>query len=137
MIRTSIKKIDKPVCRLLRTSIEDHLKHITECTGLAIDVGSASYSDTGVKFKVTLSVEGYDPGRTEFERVAVAFGLTAADYGKRLQHGDREYLLVGLKVKSPKYPIIAERDGKRYKLPERFIKGLQAANERQATPTSA
>ena len=120
-----ITKIDRATCRRLRPQLQASLtEEFTEATGLKAEVGSGTYSDVSVTFKVTLSIEGYDAGRSNFERCCEAFDLSASDYGREFTVAGRTYKLVGLKPRSPKFPIVGEFNGQRYKLPERYIAEL-------------
>ena len=53
----------------------------------------------------------------DFKHYAGRYGLEAEDLGAEFTIGVHTYKIVGCKPRSSKYPIICERDGKRYKLP--------------------
>ena len=61
----------------------------------------------------------------DFEKNGAVFGLTAADYRQRFLHNDKSFLLVAIKPRNSKYPVIGEsRDGKRYKFPHTVLETL-------------
>ncbi len=120
----TIEKMTRGQIKNLRDDINGALIDLGLKHGLKINAGNASFTDNSVTFKVECLIAGFDKGKDEFERSAFLFNLSQADYGKDFSYGGRQYKLVGLKPRSPKYPIIGERDGGRYKLPERAVAAL-------------
>jgi len=120
----TLKKITKQDCRKLRDELNSELADLARKYGLKINAGNASYTDNSVTFKVECLIAGFDKGRDEFNRHAFMFHLKAEQFGSDFVFGGRAYKLVGLKPRSPKYPIIGERGGSRYKLPEASVASI-------------
>jgi len=55
---------------------------------------------------------------------AGAFNVSNDKYQAVFPHNGRMFTLIGFKPRSPKYPIIAMTEGKRYKLPLEAIANL-------------
>jgi len=123
-----ITSIDRNTCKFLREQLDEALSAMALPLGLTAKAGSARYDGNTVDFKVTLALAGHDANRTEFDRCCIAFGLTPEDYGKEFQFRRKTWKLVGIKIRASKYPIIAEREGKRWKLPREAVESLKKAN---------
>ncbi len=121
----TIEKITPAFCKKVRPELDAALVGVAKKYGLTITAGNGSYDDTSVTFKVQLVLDGVDKGKEEFDRVAFLFDLKPEDYGREITSRGRKYKLVGLKPNRPKYPVIGERDGKRYKLTDAPIKFLK------------
>jgi len=120
-----IKKITPAVCRKLRQAIDENLAEYAAETGLTVHARGASYQDNSVTFKVEFVLDGVDLNEEEFKETHFLFNLPADSFGKEFTYGGKKYKLVGLKPNRPKYPILAEHGGSRYKLPERAVASLQ------------
>lgn len=119
-----LKKITKQDCTVLRDELNGALADLGKKYGVKIKAGNAVYTDNSVTFKVEFLIDGFDKNRDVFNRHAFMFKLKEEQFGAEFEFGGRSYTLVGLKPGSPKYPIIGERDGGRYKLPERAVASL-------------
>jgi len=120
-----IKKITPAVCRKLRQAIDENLAEYAAETGLTVAAKGASYTENSVTFKVEFVLGGVDLNEEEFKETHFLFNLPADAFGKEFTYGGKKYKLVGLKPNRPKYPILAEHGGSRYKLPERSVASLQ------------
>ncbi len=93
-----------------------------------ITVGGASYSESNATFKVEVALVGTDgevKSKTaeDFKTFAVLFGLDPDVLGKTFKNGGHTFKICGLKGRSVKYPVLAEReDGKKFKFGADFIK---------------
>jgi len=124
-----ITEFDRPTIKRLRSEIDDALLELSEKYGIEIKTGSASFSNTNVTFKLELATVGSDgevntKEMDDFRHNAWRFGLSEDDLGKEFTHRGNRYRVVGMKPRSPKYPIIAERigDGARFKFPSGVLK---------------
>lgn len=116
--------------RLIATAMEVALSNIDPSVGAEFTVGNISYSGGKATIKVTaleVSKDGntYDPAAEDFKRYAVLYGANASDLGKTFTTYHGTYTLVGLKPNNTKYPVIGERDGKRYKFEADVLKHLK------------
>jgi hypothetical protein len=58
-----------------------------------------------------------------FKLFATAYGLKGEDFGKSFKSNGHTYKICGLKTKSGKYPVLAEReDGRKFKFGAEHIK---------------
>ena len=92
-------------------------------------IGSISFGSDNASVKVSVSdvvvsgrgenkqVEVKTKEAMDFKRYAPMFDLEADDFGKTFNMRGKEYKIVGLKPRSKKYPVLAEADGKVYKVP--------------------
>lgn len=119
-----MKKITRATCKLMRDEINLALADLGKRYELKIHAGNASYTDNSVTFKVECLLEGFDKAKDQFEECAHLFDLTKDDYGRDFNFRGRTFKLVGLKPRSPKFPIIGFRAGKRWKLPEGALESL-------------
>lgn len=121
----AITKFTPAVCKKLRTDIDRDLAALGEKHGLKIHAGNASYTENSVTFKVECLLDGFDKQADDFGKSCFLFDLSEDAYGKHFKFRGQTYALVGLKPRSPKYPIIGARAGNRYKLPEEAVASLQ------------
>lgn len=116
-----IKSFDKATLRALRSEMDALLEKYGKKTGLEFEVGNMRFSDAEVDIKVKAKVSGAktrtDSNLEMFAKMAGITNLTNKD-------GDR---LVEFKTRSPKYPFVFERGGKRYKCSEAQARMLFAA----------
>jgi hypothetical protein len=116
-----IKSFDKATLRALRSEMDALLEKYGKKTGLEFEVGNMRFSDAEVDIKVKAKVKGAKTqSDSNLELMAKMVGITKLTNKK----GDR---LVEFKTRSPKYPFVFERDGKRYKCSERQAQVLFAA----------
>ena len=113
--------MDKQTVRRIAAEAQVALDEVAARHGMTVKIGGGSFNPEGGTFtpKVTFS-EG-DAERKSFEQVAHLFNLTAQDYGRTFTYGGKEYTLVGLNTRAPRYPLIVERGGKRFKMPEEVL----------------
>jgi len=125
MKMSKFKKIDRQACRDIRVILDNELPPVLADSGLSVDVGNASYNDTGVTFKIKLTLEGVDPRKEEFERYKRAFNLKSEHYGAEFTVKGEKFRLVAVKVRSPKWPIVGENaSGQTYKFKESVLKQI-------------
>jgi hypothetical protein len=119
-------------CNLIRKDLEA-LKwvfaDIEKKFGVKVALGSASYTDSNVIFKLELNEVASDGTvltreADAFKQLAPYYGLQASDFGRTFQMHGKTFKIVGLKSRAHKQPILAETDGKRYKFAAETVKGL-------------
>lgn len=84
--------------------------------GLAVETKGLSNLDLRWGFELAVRVSiplsdgtTVDPEQLRFEALAVAFGLSPADYGREFTTGREVFRITGIDPRRPKYPISAER----------------------------
>jgi len=126
-----ITEINHPECERIRDAVDAALKETGERLGMTFRAGNMSYDPDGLSVTIKLagSVDGedgeaVDPMVQEFKRHCDQFDLRPDHLGKEIKLEGTTFRIVGLKPRSPKFPIIGQRvsDGKRFKLP---LKGVQ------------
>jgi hypothetical protein len=127
---SKIEKIDRNTCKNLRESLNRALELFAKSRGLEIKATNASYADHQVTFKLVCTLDSVDPDKIEFDRVCGLYHLKPEQYGKTITFNRKDYRLIGIVPRRPKYPVLAERDGKRYKLPGRALMGVVADADR-------
>jgi len=101
------------------------LNDIGRDLGLSIQLGSIKYDPYSFRFKGETKVIG-DPAaidnpeaqaKIDWDRNCSMYGLTPQDYGKTITlYNGRQYQLKGFKSGRTKYPVLAVRGGRKFKL---------------------
>ncbi len=121
-------KIDRDTVRLIREELAKKLDELEAKFQMQCTVGSASFSESNVTFKVefaTITKDGTVLSREaeSFKSHAIFFGLKATDLGRTFRMMGHDYVIAGMMPKSRQYPIIGERkDGKRFKFDVETVK---------------
>ena len=95
---------------------------------LKAHVGNASFTDNNVTFKIELSTiaengDVLNKASEDFKLFAGVYGMKPEDFGKSFKANGHTYTICGLKPRSDKYPIIAQReDGKKFKFGDDYTK---------------
>ena len=102
---------------ILRVLINKELTEILGYDDIDIHAGNAVYTDNEIEFKLTVTRKGYDPMAESWKLLAKSYGLPVEALHKTVQDAHyAESKILGLMPKNRKYPVIIERDGKRYKM---------------------
>jgi cell division ATPase FtsA len=123
-----MKTINKDTLRLLREEINEAVNSVAEKHGIKIHAGNATYSHSGTNatFKLEVAIEKdgevIDKDAQSFLDYATLLGLEPEMLFKQFKAYGKTYKLVGYSPRAQKYPFLAERDGKRYKLPKDAVK---------------
>jgi len=126
-MNTKIKKIDRAACKVLRDQLNHELEQVGQKLGIEIHAGNASFDASSVTFKVECVLSGVDRAHETFDRDCYLFHLPTSAWRAKFEFQGKQWILVGLKTRSPKYPILAEKVGESgsYKLPERAVESLK------------
>ncbi len=127
--------LDKATVRRIAADAQAALEAVAEKYGMKVTVGGGSYfADTGeFKPKVSFKMDDPDAERREFAVLAPLMYLPVgevlpSDYGATIKAGGKNYRLVGLNQRAPKYPFIVEgEDGKKMRLNATAISQIVAA----------
>jgi hypothetical protein len=118
-----IISFDKPTVRQLRDAMNEELQTLGKKYGVTFRLGSATFYEKSVNFKLEAVVEGEDNTRVTkaknaLEIYAKAY-LPGVDLEKTYNHPNPEiktFTIVGWNTKAREYPVIIQAaDGKRYK----------------------
>ena len=120
MARAKVICIDRHVCQdTIRPEVTAALNRALGELGLKASIGNITFTNTTAKTRLTITVDGVDVDRQEFNRHCIRFGLVPTDYGRAFKYLADDFKLVGIKPTSRRYPLVAQRlrDAKRFKLP--------------------
>tara|TARA_Y100000296_G_C5126376_1_gene233099 strand:- start:487 stop:921 length:435 start_codon:yes stop_codon:yes gene_type:complete len=117
--------ISRAYLREFRDRFEQTLNEFGEQEGLTLQAKAINYGDNtfNVKVEVTMAGDAEEAAEMQFKAALsknpwLFEGISEEDYGTTWKSAyGSNYRLVGLKPRATKYPLIVERDGKRYKLP--------------------
>jgi hypothetical protein len=123
-----IETFDKNNLKDLRHEIDLALAAVTEKFGVALSIGSISYSPNGTATtRLTMTAVGHANvsdlasaiAKKEWDQYAPSWGLKKEDLGKTIKLGRIEYLIVGIKPRARKTPILGKNllNNQVYKLP--------------------
>ena len=123
--------MDRTKVRYLREVLKQALEEFGEKENLVVDLGSATFGNSNVTFKLNLNEVSGDGSvltreAVAFQRAARLYGLQPEDLGRvfRSPSGKR-FKITGLNTRAHKYPIQAEEvgTGKRFKFPSHAVVG--------------
>ena len=87
---------------------EKILAEFAKSEGLILTYDSGSYSDEKFTMRLSFACINEDGIPAEFAKKAVRMGLSPSDYGRVFTVNGRDFRLVGLKSRAPKFPLVAE-----------------------------
>lgn len=116
-----MKTIDRQACKLIRATAETLLKPFATKEGLSVVGGNCSYTQNRCTLKLEFTLldksgKVVDVARQEYINFAESYGLKPEWLDRVLVLQGRPFKIVGLNMRSRKYPVVAESRGKRYKL---------------------
>lgn len=117
-----METIGKREAKVISEAIAQALESVEQELGVKIEVGGGTFDPTVGTFKpkITVSVDG--AAKNAFAQDAAYFKLTADDYEREFTSHGKTYKLVGVKPRSPKYPLIGEAaDGRQYKFTDAIL----------------
>lgn len=119
--------MNKQKVKELREKIRAHLNELD--LGVNIELGNASFDETSCRIRLEISeIRGdgmtMDGDAQAYLSLAHYYDMNPEWLGKTFNTpwADGEYTLLGMRTRNRKYPIIATRNGKRYKLPTESVK---------------
>lgn len=123
-----IKSFDRATTRIVNERILDLLEPLGEELGLKFQINGARFSTEGATFKLevaTLSESGEanTAERSDFQSMAVLYGLQPSDLDQEFELNGNRYRISGLRPKRRRFPIAACRipDGKTFIFPARTV----------------
>lgn len=119
-----MKTLDAPACQLLRQRLNETLAPLGQELHVALAAKNASYNREGTLATFKLEVAVIDAaGKAEsreaadYKRLHALYRLPADGLGRTVNFAGLNYTILGLLPKSRRFPLLAGRDGKQYKLP--------------------
>ena len=115
-----IKTFNKSNLNQVRTDINSALKEVENKYGIKLDIGNISYNGSLFTTKLKAFATGGDDtnvGKIEWDRNCYKFGSKKGDFGRTIKFMGETFTVSGIKPRSSKYPVLADKGGKTYKLP--------------------
>ncbi len=119
-----ITKFDKSNLEQVRAVINAALKTAMADLGLSSSIAKITYGERDFHCKLTVVCGSEtDAARREFEKFAPLMGIDVDAFGKVFMVNGQMFEAVGIKPRSPKYPIIGEdENGEKYKFSADVLK---------------
>lgn len=116
-------------CDNLRADLEKVFEKYHQDTEIHLSMGSMTYGDTDIVFKVTAKriAKGVDPEleslRLSLKKYGRSYGLSEKDFLRPLVTRDGEKMvLLGIRPKARKYPLIVKKaNGKLYSYSKKVL----------------
>ena len=107
---------DKKACRQLRDDLQKVLD-AADIDGLTFELGNMRFNKTSCKIQLLASTDADAEVKSdEIAQIVMRYGLKSSDTG--------EWVIVAFRPNSPKYPIVAEKNGKGFKLSIAHARGI-------------
>jgi hypothetical protein len=123
-MNTIINKFEKDTIRHIMDDVKESFKTIGTKYGISFVPGKISFSNDLFRTKIecVINNQNIDANRVLFNRNCAAFGFTLEDYERTFTFADKVYKIVGFNVKSHKYNVIVECEGKKFKFQSSLVK---------------
>ena len=123
-----LEKFDKLMVGQLREEILAAIEAVTKKRGIRIEETKVRGDEGSMDFAIRFSLGELDekePELRDFEKNAPTFGLKAEDFRRPFRRMGKKYLLVALKPRNRKYPVIGlDVKGGRFKFTREVLKKL-------------
>lgn len=108
-------QITRPALAALRIELNAALAAVATKHGIAIDVGSCSYTETSATFKLAIATNA-TPGestvdakaKSDWAMYATMFGLKVEWLGAEVKHRHDVYTIIGIMPKRHKFPVYVQ-----------------------------
>jgi hypothetical protein len=121
-----MEKFDKQNVKVISKDLRNLISKYCEKNGMKIFGGKLVYSDDQFKysFEVKLGSDVLLIRARDFAKSCHKYGLKERDFQKKFIYKDEQYIVIGIKSRKQKFPIICENlnNGKNYKFGVEFIK---------------
>ena len=111
---------DRARCREIRDALDEVVQPLAQRLGLTIRLGSASFTSGTIRFKLEVieDAETGSPEAEDFRIYCSRYGLEVEDLNKPFTWGGKQYVLIGCKPRSTRFPLLGRSpDGKVFKFP--------------------
>ena len=126
-----IKSFDRNSCKVLSENMMKELEKVAKKYGVHVERGRGTFTgpnfDIKVKFSTVSDGAVQTKERQDYERFHASCGLPGDLLDGQFVYNNKVYTVIGLKPRSKKYPVLAEReDGKVFKFGANFINSVFA-----------
>jgi hypothetical protein len=130
--------MDREKVKGLRDALQAALAPFAAANGVAVEVGSASFTGGEVRFQVDVTEIAADgTARTReaeaYEKLATLYGLPAGSLGREFQSNGKAFTITGLNARAGRFPVMAKdkASGRTYRFPvATIVARLPAAGEK-------
>lgn len=124
--------LDRATVKAIHTECDAALSAIAAKHGLELKPKGASFTEGFLSYRAELRVPGNGKEARDLKALAGLYGLEPGDVGKTFVIARKTYTLIGSNARSVKYPLLAERDGKTYKVPSGWVESIAEQMARAA-----
>ena len=118
----------KAKVKAVRADIDKAIEKALAKHGLVGSLKNLTYSSDSITIqKFTISVKGsgvvdkFAKEASDFKRYAKLYNMSESDLGAKVEISGKTYTIIGAKLRSTKYPIIVENNGKYYKMADTVV----------------
>ena len=111
---------DRVRCREIHDSLDEALQAVGKRLGVTVRLGGATFTSRNIRFKLEIfeNADTDSPEAEDFHTYCARYGLQPEDLGKTFTWGGKQYVLVGCKPRSTRFPLLGrDPDGKVFKFP--------------------
>ncbi len=111
---------DRARCREIREALDGAVQPLAQRLGLAMRIGSATFTPGNIRFKLEIFADSEtgSPEAEDFRLYCSRYGLEAEDLNKAFDWGGKQFVLIGCKPRSSRFPLLARgADGRVFKFP--------------------
>ena len=120
--------ITKAKVMVVRRDVNKAIEKALAKHGLVGSLKNLTYSSDSITIqKFTISVKGsgvvdeFAKEASDFKRYAKLYNMSESDLGAKVEISGKTYTIIGAKLRSTKYPIIVENNGKYYKMSDTVV----------------
>ena len=120
--------ITKAKVQVVRDDVNKAIEKALAKHGLVGSLKNLTYSSDSITIqKFTISVKGsgvvdeFAKEASDFKRYAKLYNMSESDLGAKVEISGKTYTIIGAKLRSTKYPIIVENNGKYYKMADTVV----------------
>ena len=119
---STLKEMTPAKLKAIRTKLASALESVEDEFGLKMKIGNFSYGennfDVKLSGKITNGKTDMELQRDEWSENCYYLGLKSNDFYKKVVDGGKTFRLIGISLRSRKYPLIAVEvsTGKEFKL---------------------
>jgi hypothetical protein len=135
-----LKEFDKENLQAIRNDVNSALKAVEERYGVAFDIGRITYTSATIRTKLSGTIVGAVSGASNsveaqliigLKSYGYIYGVSEKDAKKVFSANGNQYVFMGIKASSKKYPFVVKRvsDGKMFKFPSYFSAQIKASKE--------
>jgi hypothetical protein len=107
-------------CREIRDALDEAVQPLGKRLGVTIRLGGATFTSGNIRFKLEVFGDANvgNPEAEDFRVYCSRYGLQVEDLNKSFAWAGKQYVLIGCKPRSSRFPLLGRSpDGKVFKFP--------------------